>query len=145
MDAQRYNEAISHYSTALSLNLPSPQGILAKRSKALLATGSWKQALDDANQVHHFFATWRSILLTHHHQVITLTPLSPRGYEMKHAALHKAGDFDNAADALETMLSKIAESPDPVVRRELYPRYHGKGDLFTLFDRAWRQVHQSIE
>ena len=54
MDAQRYNEAISHYSTALSLNFPSPQSVLIKRSKALLATGSWKQALDDANQVRHF-------------------------------------------------------------------------------------------
>ena len=84
-------------------------------------------------------------MLTHHDQVITLDPLSPRGYEMKHVALHKAGDFDNAADALETMLSEIAESPDPVIRRELYPCCHGKDDLFTLFDRAWRQVHQSIE
>ena len=79
------------------------------------------------------------------HQVIILDPLSPWGYEMKHAALHKAGDFDNAADVLETMLSKIVESPDPVVRRELYPCHHGKDELFMLFDRAWRQVHQSIE
>ena len=57
MDAQRYDEAISHYSTALSLNPPSIQGILIKRSKARVATGSWKQALDDANQVHHFCLT----------------------------------------------------------------------------------------
>ena len=70
-------------------------------------------------------------MLTHHDQVITLDPLLPWGYEMKHAALHKAGDFDNAVDTLETMLSKIAESPDPVVRRELYPCHHGKDDLFT--------------
>ena len=62
-------------------------------------------------------------LSTHHHQVITLDPLSPWGYEMKHAALHKAGDFGNAVDALETMLSKIAQSPDADIRRELYPRY----------------------
>ena len=60
-------------------------------------------------------------MLTHHRQVIALDQLSPRGYEMKHAALHKAGDFDNAVDALETMLSKIAQSPDPVIRRELLP------------------------
>ena len=52
--AQRYDEAISYYSTALSLNSLSPQGILIKRSKARLATGPWKQALDEANQVHHF-------------------------------------------------------------------------------------------
>jgi hypothetical protein len=62
--------------------------------------------------------------LTHHHQAIALNPLSPWGYEMKHAALHKAGDFDNAVDVLETMLSKIVQSPYPDIRRELYPRYH---------------------
>ena len=73
-------------------------------------------------------------MLTHHHQVIRLDPLSPWGYERKHAALHKAGDFHNAVVALETMLSKIAESPDP---RELYSRYHDEDDLFTLFDRIW--------
>ena len=54
MDAQRYDEAISYYSTALSLNPPSPQGILIKRSKARVATRSWKQAVDDANQVRNF-------------------------------------------------------------------------------------------
>ena len=56
---------------------------------------------------------------------------------MKHAALHKAGDFDNAVDALETMLSKVIQSPDPDIHRESYPRYHDKDDLFTFFDRAW--------
>ena len=66
-----------------------------------------------------------------------LDPLSPWGYEMKHTALHQAGDFDNAIDALETMLSKIAQSPDPDIRRELYPSYCDKDDLFTLIDRAW--------
>ncbi|KAF8554675.1 hypothetical protein OG21DRAFT_1508679 [Imleria badia] len=94
VDAQRYDEAISQYTTAVSLNPPSPQDLLIKRSKAFLATGSWKQVLDDANQV------------------IMLDPSSPWGYEMKHAALQKAGDYDNAVDAFETMLSKIAQSPD---------------------------------
>ena len=49
MDAQ----ATSYYSTALSLDLPSPQGVLIKRSKARLATGSWKQALNDADEVRY--------------------------------------------------------------------------------------------
>ena len=57
---------------------------------------------------------------------------------MKYTALHKAGDFDNAIDTLETMLSMIAQSPDPNIRRESYPRSHDKDDLFTLFHRAWR-------
>ncbi|KAF8127633.1 hypothetical protein EV363DRAFT_1172205 [Boletus edulis] len=99
MDGQRYDEAISHYSTALSLVSSSPQAILVKRSKATLATGSWKQALDDANQV------------------IRLNPSSPWGYEMKYAALHKAGEYHNAVDAFEAMLSKIAQSSDPDVQR----------------------------
>ena len=76
-------------------------------------------------------------MLTHHHQVIALDPFSPWGYEMKHAVAQKAGDFDNAVDTLETMLSKIAQSPDPVISRELYDRYHDQDDLFTLFDRIW--------
>ncbi|KAF8439913.1 hypothetical protein L210DRAFT_3760855 [Boletus edulis BED1] len=93
-DAQRYDEAISHYTFALSLDPHSAQSILIKRSKAFLETGSWKQALDDANQV------------------IKLDPSLPWGYEMKHTALHKAGEYDNAVDIFETMLSKMAESPD---------------------------------
>ncbi|KAF8556431.1 TPR-like protein [Imleria badia] len=96
---QQYDDAISLYTTALSLNPPSPLGILIKRGKAFLATGSWKQALDDANQV------------------ITLDPSSPSGYEVKHAASHKAGDYDTAVDAFEVMLSKIAQSPNPDIQR----------------------------
>ena len=75
------------------------------------------------------------MLLIHHHQVIALNPFSPWGYEMEHAALHKVGDFDNAVDAFETMLSKIVQSPDPDISRQLYSYYHGKDNLFTLFDR----------
>ena len=75
--------------------------------------------------------------MTHLHQVIALDPLSPWGYEMKHAALHKAGNFDNAIDALETMLSKIEQSSDLDIRRELCPRYRDKDDPLTLFDRVW--------
>ena len=52
-DAKRYDEAVLHYTTALSLNPPSLQGILIKRSKAYMASGTWEEALDDANQVDH--------------------------------------------------------------------------------------------
>ena len=64
--AQRYDEAISLYTTALSLKPRSPQGILVKRSKMYMTIGSWEQALDDASQVHRF-VTGRSIPLTHYH------------------------------------------------------------------------------
>ena len=77
----------------------------------------------------------RSSLLTHH-QVIELDPSSPWGYELKHEALHKAGDYKHAVDAFEVMLSKMAESPDSDVQRKL-PCYRDKDNLFRSFDRAW--------
>jgi hypothetical protein len=43
---------------------------------------------------------------------------TPWGYEMKHVALHKAGDFDNAVDALETMLMKMSQLSDIEIRGE---------------------------
>ena len=57
-------------------------------------------------------------LLLHHRQVIELDPLSPWGYERKHAALHKAGDYENAINAFETMLSKVSQSSDLEIRGE---------------------------
>ena len=50
--------------------------------------------------------------------MIELDPLSPWGYERKHAALHKAGDYEKAIDAFEVMLSKMLESSDPDIRGE---------------------------
>lgn len=135
MRARRHDEAIYHYTTALSLDPPSLHRLLIKRSKAYVASGSLKEALDDANQVHRL-PRRGSILLTRHNQVISLDPSSPWGYEMKHAALHKTGNYEDAVVAFETMLSKMAESPDPDVQRELYPRCHDQHKLFTLFDRA---------
>ena len=50
--------------------------------------------------------------------MIELDPSSPWGYESKHAALHKAGDYDSAIGAFQEMLSKMEQSPDPDIRRE---------------------------
>lgn len=55
MDTQQYGVAISLYSTTLSLHPPFPKDIHIKRSKAFLAIKSWKEALDDATQVHYIF------------------------------------------------------------------------------------------
>ena len=62
------------------------------------------------------------VVLTYHHQAILLDPSSPWGYEMKHAALQKGGDYDNAAIALEMMLSKMKPNLD--IQRKLYPCSH---------------------
>ncbi|KAF8127277.1 hypothetical protein EV363DRAFT_1452563 [Boletus edulis] len=45
-----------------------------------------------------------------HNQEIELIPLSPWGYERKHTALHKAGDYEKA---LEAIFSKMSQSSDP--------------------------------
>ncbi|KAN0087823.1 hypothetical protein V8E55_006444 [Tylopilus felleus] len=82
MDAQRHDKAISYYTTALSLSLACLQGILIRRSKAWLATGSWENARDDADRV------------------IVFDPLSPWG------------DYDNAVATFEMMLSKMTKSPN---------------------------------
>ena len=47
-----------------------------------------------------------------------LDPSSPWGYERNHAALHRAGRYDDAIATFETMLLKISQSPDPAVRGE---------------------------
>lgn len=49
---------------------------------------------------------------------MVLDPSSPWGYERRHAALHKAGDYRNAIDAFEVMLSKMSQSPDLATRGE---------------------------
>ena len=50
--------------------------------------------------------------------MIKLDPLSPWGYEKKHAALHRAGDYENAINAFQAMLSKMSQSPEPDIRGE---------------------------
>ena len=51
MSARQFAEAVSQYSAALSLDPPTSQILLAKRSKAHAGIGSWEDALDDANEV----------------------------------------------------------------------------------------------
>ena len=50
---------------------------------------------------------------------------------------HSTRQESSTVDALETMLSKIVQSPYSDIRHALYPRYHDKDDFFTLSDRAW--------
>ncbi|KAF8555026.1 hypothetical protein OG21DRAFT_1461554 [Imleria badia] len=70
------------------------------------------------------FISRTSIVFMYLLQAITLDPSSPWGYEIKHAALHKAGDYDNAVHAFEEMLSKMRGSPDPSVQQHV-GRYIG--------------------
>ncbi|KAN0094881.1 hypothetical protein V8E55_003168, partial [Tylopilus felleus] len=72
--------------------------LLREWVKARLAHDSWKDVL-------------RSTV-----NVVELDPLSPWGYERKHAAFHKAGHYKNAIIAFEVMLSRMVESSDPEIR-----------------------------
>ncbi|KAN0088066.1 hypothetical protein V8E55_006687 [Tylopilus felleus] len=63
-----------------------------------MAKGLWVEALNDANKA------------------VELDPLSPWGYERKHAALHKVGDYQSAVNAFEVMLLRMSESSDPQIR-----------------------------
>ena len=62
MNAQRLDEAISAYSSALSLEPAAPSGLLVKRSKAYVATSLWEKALNDANEVRSFFLLWSDLV-----------------------------------------------------------------------------------
>ena len=86
-----------------------------KRSKVYMAKGSWEDAINDTNEVRHFYLQQVSSC-RRQHQVTTLDPSSPWGYERKHAALHSAGRYDDAITAFETTLLKISQSPDPEIR-----------------------------
>ncbi|KAF8126554.1 hypothetical protein EV363DRAFT_1347847 [Boletus edulis] len=103
MNAGRHSDAISHYSAALALRPAAPPSLFMKRSKAYIAGGFSEAALNDANKV------------------IELDPSSPWGYERKHEALHKAGDYANAINAFETMLSKISQIFDIMLHLYISP------------------------
>ena len=60
-EAQRHDDAITHYSVALSLNPAVRQDILIKRSKVYVTKGLWEEALDDTNEVRDS-VFWKSDL-----------------------------------------------------------------------------------
>ncbi|KAN0080388.1 hypothetical protein V8E55_009954 [Tylopilus felleus] len=104
MNVRKYDEAMSHYSAAISLNPVIPLYLFIKRSKVYMAMRSWGNAIDDVNRV------------------IMLNPHSPWGYEKKRVALHKAGRYSEAVSTFETMLWKASQLPDPEIR-ELVREY----------------------
>lgn len=62
MDPKNPNKAIGYYSNALSLGPMNHSEILAKRSKARAVTGSWEEALVDADKVWNAFAPHENTL-----------------------------------------------------------------------------------
>jgi hypothetical protein len=64
---------------------------------------------------------WTSVI--HTIQDIELDPLSHRGYEGKHAALHGMGRYSEAFEVFKMMLSILDQSPDPQIRSKLFCQY----------------------
>ena len=56
MSAGKHDEAISHYSTALSFNSVIPLDVFMKRSKVYMAMGLWDDAIQDAKKVSVTFS-----------------------------------------------------------------------------------------
>ena len=54
MTARQYDEAVSQYTAALSLDTSNPPDLLVKRSKAHADKGEWRDALNDADDVVYF-------------------------------------------------------------------------------------------
>jgi hypothetical protein len=54
MDGQQRDEAIGHYSAALSIHPANTQGFFILRSKVCMTRGSWDDAIDEAKQVPQF-------------------------------------------------------------------------------------------
>ena len=54
MNAKQYDEAISQYTAALSLDPVSAQDLLVKRSGIYAGKGKWEDVLNDANEVVYF-------------------------------------------------------------------------------------------
>ncbi|KAF8546247.1 hypothetical protein OG21DRAFT_1518257 [Imleria badia] len=123
LSSGQHAEAISRYSSALSLDPSNPMDILAKRSKARASKGIWEGALTDANEV------------------IKLDPSSHRGYERKHAALHGAEDYGEAINAILRTLSKIESSPDEEIR-QLRRNYTAPLDTIAIINSI---VHEIFE
>ena len=55
MDSEIYDEAMKRYSDALALDPTNQCDILLKRSKVRAVTGSWEEALIDADKVWNVF------------------------------------------------------------------------------------------
>ncbi|KAG1788345.1 uncharacterized protein HD556DRAFT_1538722 [Suillus plorans] len=73
--------------------------VSANRSMANLEKSLWEEVLLDAQKV------------------IDLNPLSHVGYRLKHTALHGAQRYDEAIEALTTMLAKLDNAHDMQIRK----------------------------
>ena len=67
-------------------------------------------------------------------QAIKLDPSSYQGYKWRHAALHRARRYMEAAETFHIMLLKLEESPYEHIRGELFPQYHSNHSLISVIN-----------
>ncbi|KAI6041676.1 hypothetical protein EDC04DRAFT_3139608 [Pisolithus marmoratus] len=123
-ESLKHDDAIAQYSTALSLSPLGSAGLLIKRSRARAAKGLWEDALQDANEA------------------VKADPSQPWGYEARHVALHGAKRYDEAIDALESMLHAIEQSHDPTMRYQR-KNYISPSQTIAAIDRIVRDILKS--
>ncbi|KAI5993767.1 hypothetical protein F5J12DRAFT_962910 [Pisolithus orientalis] len=120
-ESAKHDDAITQYSTALSLRPPSPAGLLIKQSRARAAKGLWEDALQDANEA------------------VKVDPSDPWGYEAKHVALHGAKQYDEAINTFSSMLRVIVQSNDPAIR-QLRKNFISPSETIAAIDAVIRET-----
>ncbi|KAI6014940.1 hypothetical protein EDC04DRAFT_645744 [Pisolithus marmoratus] len=114
-----HDDAITQYSTALSLCR-----LFIMQSRARAEKGLWEDALQDANEA------------------VKADPSYPWGYEAKHIALHGAKRYDEAIDAVKSMLYVIEQSPVSAIR-QLRENYISPSETITAIDQVVRGTLES--
>ena len=116
IDARQLDEAISQYSTALTLNPTTPQALLAQQRKTCAVPGMRGNALNEANEVCHFLVS-KCVVVDSNRQVLMPDSSSPFDYErvsMKWAkVVLTKGSWENAL----TSASEVCGSSTDVCRK----------------------------
>ncbi|KAI6038673.1 hypothetical protein EDC04DRAFT_1931148 [Pisolithus marmoratus] len=118
----KHDDAVTQYSTALSLNPPNRADLLIKRSRALAAKGLWQDALQDADEA------------------VKVDPI--RGYDAKHAVLHGAKRYEEAIDAFNSMLLVMEHSDDSAIQ-QMRKSYIPPSETVAAIDRIVRATLDS--
>ncbi|KAG9310464.1 hypothetical protein JVU11DRAFT_9607 [Chiua virens] len=153
MSALRLDEAIIHYSAALSLSPALPQGILVKRSQAYMAKGLWEDALDDTNQVikldpqspwnhESVLSEWVKVNLTVGPWKNTLAATSnfkvPRltVYKILCEHLEASDRITDATECLHEMISELEQEIESNEAKQILSDFLSPRHRLRLSDRA---------
>ncbi|KAG1897950.1 uncharacterized protein F5891DRAFT_956243 [Suillus fuscotomentosus] len=130
---QQIGEALDHTVVATCVAISPDAELLVNGGKdgkvqVRLVENVLSTAMQLDSSYDSYFAHWalgRNLYrrpLSDAEKVIENSPSSYLGYEMKHKALHAGQRYDEAIEALDSMLSKLNDTPDPQIR-QLHRKY----------------------